>query len=131
MLPPAGSVDHDLRHHQRADRRVAHARAGDADHEEVIDVERVEEAFDVLGRQPRAHAGDDADDVALPHPAGVHGQAVHLGLDQAELARQRHELHRHGTHEGDRLSRHGGMLPRRHGSRQRPPVMAAGDGRPG
>ena len=68
--------------------RVADSRAGDADDEHVVDVVAVEQALHCVGRVACAHAGDDPDDVALPHPSEVDDLAVDVGLDQVEVSGQ-------------------------------------------
>ena len=117
VLAAAGAEHDDLGTDERADRGLVLERAGDADHEDVVHVDRVEEPLDAGGGELGAHAGDDRHDLAVVERSAMHGQTVDVGLGQLELGHQRCELHRHGAHEGQRSRGHPGSLP--HGGRGR------------
>ena len=86
VLAAAGAEHDDLGTDERPDRGLVLERAGDADHEHVVHVDRVEEPLDAGGGELGAHAGDDRHDLAAVERSAMHGHTVDVGLGQLELA---------------------------------------------
>jgi hypothetical protein len=102
VLGAVGAVDHQLRQHQRADRGLVFDRAGDANDDHPLDIDRVEQLDGRGAGQGTPHPGDHRDQLTVTDPPRIADSTS----AESQPPSQRAKLDWHGADERD----HGALV---------------------
>ena len=101
VLGAGGAVDDHRRQNECADWSFVVDGPGNADHDDLLDVDRFYKAFDPFSGEHAADTRDDCHDWAIAEQAGVDLERSDNGLLEGQSPFERDDLHRHCADEGD------------------------------